>query len=67
MRGRSYREVTGVLFLNEGITGVSILFLNEVVITGVSDEDMTPMHMTMFGTWYGGVGGQQGCQVKKEA
>ena len=26
-----------------------------------SDEDMTPMHMTMFGTWYGGVGGQQGC------
>ena len=25
------------------------------------DEDMTPMHMTMFGTWYGGEGGQQGC------
>ena len=25
------------------------------------DEDMTPTHMTMFGTWYGGVGGQQGC------
>ena len=25
------------------------------------DEDMTPMHMTMFGTWYGGLGGQQGC------
>ena len=22
------------------------------------DEDMTPMHMTMFGAWYGGVGGQ---------
>ena len=22
---------------------------------------MTPMHMTMFGAWYGGVGGQQGC------
>ena len=22
-----------------------------------SDEDMTPMHMTMFGTWYGVVGG----------
>ena len=28
---------------------------------GCSDEDMTPMHMTMFGAWYGGVGGQQGC------
>ena len=25
------------------------------------DKDMTPMHMTMFGAWYGGVGGQQGC------
>ena len=25
------------------------------------DEDMTPMHMTIFGTWYGGVGGHQGC------
>ena len=25
------------------------------------DEDMTPMHMTMFGAWYGGVGGQQEC------
>ena len=26
------------------------------------DEDMTPMHMTMFGAWYGGgLGGQQGC------
>ena len=28
---------------------------------GEDDEDMTPMHITMFGTWYGGVGGQQGC------
>ena len=28
---------------------------------GKDDEDMTPMHMTMFGIWYGGVGGQQGC------
>ena len=27
----------------------------------VLDEDMTPMHTTMFGAWYGGVGGQQGC------
>ena len=27
---------------------------------GEDDEDM-PMHMTMFGTSYGGVGGQQGC------
>ena len=27
---------------------------------GEDDEDMTPMHMTMFGAWYGGVGGQQG-------
>ena len=27
---------------------------------GRSDEDMTPMHMTMFGSWYGGEGGQQG-------
>ena len=27
----------------------------------LDDEDMTPMHMTMFGAWYGGVGGQQGC------
>ena len=26
-----------------------------------ADEDMTPMYMTMFGTWNGGVGGQQGC------
>ena len=25
------------------------------------DENMTPMHMTMFGAWYGGVGEQQGC------
>ena len=25
------------------------------------DEDMTPMYMTMFGAWYGGVGGHQGC------
>jgi len=25
------------------------------------DEDMTPMHMTMFGAWDGGEGGQQGC------
>ena len=24
---------------------------------GEDDEDMTPMHMTMFGTWYRGVGG----------
>ena len=24
---------------------------------GPADEDMTPMHMTMFGAWYGGVGG----------
>ena len=24
------------------------------------DEDMTPMHMTMFGAWDGGEGGQQG-------
>ena len=22
---------------------------------------MTPMHMTMFGAWDGGEGGQQGC------
>ena len=28
---------------------------------GEEDEDMTPMHMTVFGAWYGGVGGQQGC------
>ena len=28
---------------------------------GEDDEDMTPMYMTMFGAWYGGVGGQQGC------
>jgi len=28
---------------------------------GEDDEDMTPMQMTMFGTWYGGVEGQQGC------
>ena len=28
---------------------------------GADDEDMTPIHMTMFGAWYGGVGGQQGC------
>ena len=28
---------------------------------GEDDEDMTPMHMAMFGAWYGGVGGQQGC------
>ena len=25
------------------------------------DEDMTPMHTTMIGAWYGGVGGQQRC------
>ena len=23
----------------------------------LTDEDMTPMHMTMFGAWYGEVGG----------
>ena len=23
------------------------------------------MHMTMFGTWYGGVGGQQGCSSQE--
>ena len=28
---------------------------------GEDDEDMTPMHMTMFVAWYGGVEGQQGC------
>ena len=28
---------------------------------GEDDEDMTPMHMTMFGAWYRGVGVQQGC------
>ena len=28
---------------------------------GEDDEDMTPMHMTIFDPWYGGVGGQQGC------
>ena len=28
---------------------------------GEDDEDMTPMHMIMFGAWYGGVGVQQGC------
>ena len=27
---------------------------------GGDDEDMTPMHMTIFGIWYGGEGGQQG-------
>ena len=32
-----------------------------MVERGTGDEDMTPMHITMFGTWYGGVGGQQGC------
>ena len=26
---------------------------------GDDDEDMTPMHMTIFGAWYGGVGCQQ--------
>ena len=26
-------------------------------VHNIGDEDMTPMHMTMFGTWYGGVGG----------
>ena len=25
---------------------------------GEDDKDMTPMHMTMLGAWYGGVGGQ---------
>ena len=28
---------------------------------GEDDEDMTPMLTAMFGTWLGGVGGQQGC------
>ena len=28
---------------------------------GEDDEDMTPMHMTMFSAWYGGVGDLQGC------
>ena len=28
---------------------------------GEDDEDMTPMHMTMFGIWYEGEGGQKGC------
>ena len=28
---------------------------------GENDEDMIPMHTTMFDTWYGWVGGQQGC------
>ena len=32
-----------------------------VQLRPLPDEDMTPMHMTMFGAWYGGVGGQQGC------
>jgi hypothetical protein len=31
------------------------------IAKGYGDEDMTPMHMTMFGTWDGGEGGQQGC------
>ena len=31
------------------------------------DEDMTPMHMTMFGAWYGGVGDQQGCPSQEGA
>ena len=31
------------------------------IYVGEHDEDMTPMHMTMFGPWHGGVGGQQGC------
>ena len=30
-------------------------------LMGHADEDMTPMQTTMFGAWYGGVGGQQGC------
>ena len=28
-------------------------------LTNQDDEDMTPMHMTIFGAWYGGLGGQQ--------
>ena len=32
----------------------------DIYVTFV-DEDMTPMHMTMFGAWYGGLGGRQGC------
>ena len=28
---------------------------------GEDDEDMKPMHMTMFGAWDRGEGGQQGC------
>ena len=28
---------------------------------GEDDADMTPMHMTIFGAWYGGIGGKQGC------
>ena len=37
---------------------VNTFYLNERVDR---DEDMTPMHMTMFGAWYGGIGGQQRC------
>ena len=37
------------------------MHMGSLLALNITDEDMTPMHMTMFGTWYGGVGGQQGC------
>ena len=42
-----------------------VLDLLPVKSQKVLDEDMTPMHTTMFGTWYGGVGGQQGCSSQE--
>ena len=40
---------------------IKLLVLKPLVQPPLCDEDMTPMHTTMFGAWYGGVGYQQGC------
>ena len=37
--------------------GTGIPIFRQVEVT-IDDEDMTPMHMTMFGAWHGGLGGQ---------
>ena len=63
--GRRHAHTRGVHMLKKKTWHLprfpSLLAPRDNPASSSSDEDMTPMHMTMFGAWYGGLGGQQGC------
>jgi len=61
---RSPSVLIGLLFLIagdwtmvDGMKRITSHYSKATATRKGSDEDMTPMHMTMFGGWYGGVGG----------